>query len=58
VPTELQLLTEINNFAQSTPWLHLPMLLLSTYATAVYVVLWVAAFWSRAGGPARARWPR
>jgi len=45
VPTELQLLTEINNFAQSTPWLHLPMLLLSTYATAVYVVLWVAAFW-------------
>ncbi|HTF46640.1 MAG TPA: phosphatase PAP2 family protein [Pseudonocardia sp.] len=42
---ELQLLTEINNFAQSTPWLHLPMLLLSSYAMVVYVVLWVAAFW-------------
>ena len=42
---ELPLLNEINNFAQSTPWLHLPMLLLSSYAMVVYVVLWVAAFW-------------
>jgi membrane-associated phospholipid phosphatase len=45
VTAELQLLTEINNFAQSTPWLHFPVLILSTYAMVVYVVLWVGAWW-------------
>jgi undecaprenyl-diphosphatase len=45
VTAELQLLATINDFARSTPWLHLPVLLLSTYATVVYVVLWVGMWW-------------
>ena len=42
---DLRLLTEINDFARATPWLHSAMLFLSTYALAVYAVLWVGAWW-------------
>jgi membrane-associated phospholipid phosphatase len=44
VTAELQLLATINDFARSTPWLHLPVLLLSTYAMVVYAVLWVGVW--------------
>jgi undecaprenyl-diphosphatase len=42
---DLRLLTQINDFARATPWLHSTMLFLSTYALAVYAVLWVGAWW-------------
>jgi len=45
VNLDLQLFTDINDFARATPWLHLPMLILSTYALVVYAVLWVGAWW-------------
>jgi membrane-associated phospholipid phosphatase len=55
VTADLQLLTEINNFAQATPWLHEPMLILSTYPMVVYVALWVGTWWfARQQGSPRA----
>ena len=42
---DLQLLTEINEFARATPWLHSAMLFLSAYALVIYAVLWVGAWW-------------
>jgi undecaprenyl-diphosphatase len=45
VNPDLQLLTEINDFARATPWLHSPMLILSTYALVVYAMLWVGTWW-------------
>jgi undecaprenyl-diphosphatase len=45
VNPDLQLLTEINEFARATPWLHSAMLFLSTYALVVYAGLWVGAWW-------------
>jgi undecaprenyl-diphosphatase len=45
VNPDLQLLTEINDFARATPWLHSAMLILSTYALVVYAVLWVGMWW-------------
>jgi membrane-associated phospholipid phosphatase len=55
VTAELQWLAEINDFARDTPWLHLPMRALSSYAMVVYVVLWVGAWWiARKGASPRA----
>jgi membrane-associated phospholipid phosphatase len=53
VNPDLRLLTEINDFARATPWLHAPMLILSTYALVVYAVLWVGTWWvaRRQGSP-------
>jgi undecaprenyl-diphosphatase len=45
VNLDLRLLTEINDFARATPWLHSAMLFLSTYALAVYALLWVGTWW-------------
>ena len=42
---DLRLLTEINEFARATPWLHSVMLFLSTYALVAYALLWVGAWW-------------
>jgi hypothetical protein len=44
---DIPLLVAINRFAQATPWLHAPMMLLSDYAfvAVAFSLLWLGGLW-------------
>jgi undecaprenyl-diphosphatase len=42
---DTQLFQAINSFARATPWLHTPMLILTTYAVVLFAVLLLGGWW-------------
>jgi undecaprenyl-diphosphatase len=45
VSVDTQILQAINGFARATPWLHTPMLILTTYAPVVFAALLLGGWW-------------